>query len=143
MPNKQVYDINAQWDDPYERRPEARSVGRFSAKFRVKVYVQTSRGNLVGPGLVQDLSISGISVITKHELKRGQRVTIKIPTTLCPESMGMPRAFTGQADTVRIKDLGDKKSLVAFKFLPELAENMEFVVFLDYLGSISSVMTSP
>lgn len=143
VPNKQVYDLNADWDDPYDRRPEARNVGRFSTKFRVKIYVETPRGTLVGPGIVNDLSISGMCLVTKHELKRGQRITVKIPTAVCPDSMGMPRAFTGQADTVRIKNLGENRSLVALKFLPELSENMEFVVFLDYLSSIASVMTSP
>lgn len=144
MARRMAYDVNAPWDDPCEKKDERRIASRAHSQFKITVTVErTSTAlQLVGPGLVKDLSDTGVLMLTKHQLHAGQQVTLIIPTNFCPDSMGMPEAFLGPAEVIRVKPVDERRNLSALHFGPALSNNMEFAVFLEYLRSVSAMMTA-
>lgn len=142
---KTPYNIHAEWDDPYDHQRERRISARLKAKFRLSLSVDSGNGpgHLVGPGIVQNMSEGGVSVLTKHSLRPGQTVHIEVPTHFCPPDMCLPDRFEGEGDVIRVDDLGERKSLVGIRLGEAFSENMEFAVFVDYVRSVSKVMSSP
>lgn len=144
MPNRQRYDINAEWDDPFEHRTERRAAKRYRSKFKLKVSVpiEGTGEQLIGLSILRDLSFQGGNIQTKHDLEEGQRVNLAFPTAICPKEMGMPRSFWGPA-TVKHKHAADNGSWrVGVQFGEAFLENMLFARFVEYLQSLSAVMTS-
>ena len=143
MAQRQIYDVNAEWDDPFERTSERRASSRPESKCKLSLTVDApEKGRLVGPALAGEMSVHGAKVITKHKLEVGQRVTVAIPTDLCPPSMGLPKAFMGTGEVIRVEASDDRKMLAAISFGDTFTGNMEFAVFVEYLYSISAVLTS-
>ena len=136
------YDINAEWDDPYERQAERRTVRRFPAKYKVRISVplENQQGQLVGVSVVRDVSLRGILVQTKHELAVGQRIKLAIPTKGCTPDMMMPRSFWGMVDVRHLRVSG-ADTLVGLVFGEEFLQDMDFARFIEYLQSLSSVMS--
>ncbi len=95
---------------------------------------------MVGPCVVQDISLGGVNALTKHKLTLGQTVQLAIPTAKCPPGMCLPEEFIGPAKVVRIAPIDTGRSIVALRFSDELQNNMEFAVFIDFLESVSRVM---
>ena len=143
MAQRQIYDVNAEWDDPFERTSERRASSRYKSKFKISLSVDDpEKGRLVGPALARNISVHGAKVITKHKLKVGQSVTVAIPTDLCPASMGLPKAFMGTGEVIRAEASDEGKMLAAISFGDNFTGNMEFAVFVEYLYSISAVLSS-
>lgn len=144
MSPRQAYNIDAEWDDPFERQAEQRASGRCRAAFKLTITADDERlkGRLVGPGLVKNMSLTGAFLVTKHRLEPGQRVTVAISTDFCPDHMGLPGAFIGPAEVVRLEPSQGRTVLVGLQFGEVFSENMDFAVFQDYLQSISQVMAS-
>lgn len=133
------YDVNARWDDPWERREEHRTAARCRADLRIKLTVEDKhlRGVLTGPGLVNNVSLTGACVLTKHRVTPGQIVMADMPADCCPEHMGLPKAFVGPVEVVRVQAVDERKSLVGLRFGEPLSQNIEFAVFIDYLRTIA------
>ncbi len=145
MARRRAYDVDVPWDDPFEQREEHRSSKRFKLRIKVSVSVDLSGvgRSLVGPLLVENISLTGLCGVTKHSLHPGQRITIALPTDMCPVSMGMPAAFLGMAEVVRVKNLEDRKQAAAFRFDSSLSQSIEFAVFVNYLQSLAPMLSAP
>jgi hypothetical protein len=133
------YNVEAQWDDPFEPRDERRGNERLSIKLKVLISVsaEDSRHTLRGPGIVADLSQNGMFVITKHVLKPLQRIMLEIPTHMSLASGCLPEAFVGTATVVRVQQLNEKRYAVALQFGEVFSQNMEFALF------VKSLQTTP
>lgn len=144
MARRKRYDIHAEWDDPFERKTDRRLSRRWKSNFTFSVTVDDGRAKrrMVGPAVLLNASMGGGLALTKHDLRKGQRVLSSFPTDFCPESMGMPREFQGHAEVMRVEAVDERKRLVGLRFGPAFTENMEFGVFMEYVQSISSVMAS-
>ena len=144
MPNKQRYDINAEWDDPTEHSSERRSVSRYKTKYKIKVStpVKESSEYLVGVSVLRNLSMRGAFVQTKHDLDVGDRPSVAVHTEVCPKEMGMPRAFWGPVEVRHRQEGKNGTVLVGVSFGEGLIQDMEFARFIEYLLSISSVMST-
>ena len=142
MLHRAKYDVDAQWDDPFERQEDRRDSLRYASNFRITVFVEGAvpGRRLKGPGLVKDVSLSGVRFLTKHQLAAGQEVSLALPTDICPDSMGLPSAFLGPARVIRVLNVDDRRRVAGLKFGDALSMNMDFAVFMEYLCSISSVM---
>jgi len=142
MQRRPRYDIDAQWDDPFEHREEHRGAERFSFALKVTIAAvdQSSGQRLVGPGLTQNLSLAGACLRTKHRLVPGQQVEVSFPTAMCPDTMYLPQSFVGPAQVKRVTELSGRLREVALRFDDSLAQNIEFGMFIDHLLAISSVM---
>jgi hypothetical protein len=133
------YDIDAEWDDPYERARERRKTPRCTTSFMMKIAVRTSESAspLVGPARIQDVSTTGVRCLTKHKLAPGENVQVAVPTGEFPDLRGLPKAFVGTARVVRSQRVDDAHSMLSMKFGPEIAEDMDFSVFWDHLNTLS------
>lgn len=145
MSPRHAYDLEAEWVDPYDAHEEKRDDERFKVSFKVNITVKDEhlKGTLVGPGVVRDISLASVYVLTKHQLTVGLTVRLAVPTNVCPPSMGLPKAFLGPGEIVRVTPLDERRNLVAIRFGDAFTENMEFAVFMDHLRSLSTVMTPP
>ena len=138
------YNVDAAWIDPSERKSELRVSSRSKSRFliTIKVRHEPTGKNLVGPGKVFDISGDGVLVVTKHELRQGQPVSLAISTEFCAESLGLPAEFTGPGHVVRVSEIEDRRSLVAIRFAQPLRDNLEFAAFIEYARSLGDVMTA-
>lgn len=134
---RRSYNVDAPWFDPFETRRENRSAPRFEMPMKITLAVEdpVRKGQLVGPGLVGDISMSGVSVRTKHNLSKQQKVTVAISTDMCSEDLCVAKAFVGSA-TVRRVESGDGTQIRAgLQFGDSLIQNIEFAMFIDHLQS--------
>ena len=131
------YNVDVPWFDPFETRRESRSAPRFEMPMKITLAVEdpVRKGQLVGPGLVNDLSMSGMSVLTKHSLSAQQRVTVAIPTDMCSEDLCLAKAFVGPATVRRVEARDGTRIHAALQFDEALFQNIEFVMFIDHLQS--------
>lgn len=143
MSPRTPYDVDAAWDDPFERANDRRAATRCRAAFLIKIaaHVPESKTPLVGPGRIEDLSIYGLRCVTKHRLTQGEVVQVAIPTKEFPEASNMPRSFVGSARVIRIAMQDDAHSVVSLQFDAEFASDMNFTLFWDYLNALSAVNT--
>ena len=132
---RQHYDVDAPWFDPFETRLENRGAERFELPIKINVVVDepARKGQFVGPGLVNDISLSGISLETKHHLTVGQTVTLAIPTNSCPDDLCLANAFVGPATVCRVEPREGTRIRAGLTFGEPLLQNIEFVIFVDYL----------
>jgi hypothetical protein len=137
------YAVDKAWDDPYEHVDERRNAPRVRCRFKLSIAADEAERNrrVVGPGLVRDISLTGILLVTKHSLKPEQRVQLEVPTLGCVDSMCLPDSFEGTAEVIRSNELEGGKSDVALRFGEDLSQNMEFAIFIDALMTVSRVMT--
>lgn len=143
MGQRFAYDIDSDWDDPFEKAPERRSCQRvpFSIVLSVRVQVVGDPRPLVGPARAEDLSLTGVLALTKHQLHVGQRVMLSIPTEDLGLELGLPTAFVGAADVVRIIPVDGRLIKAAFHFTEALRSNMDLAVYVNALGQIGPVWT--
>lgn len=141
MPDTPSYDVNAVWDDPYDRPPERRGESRFDIrlKIRIGVGVDDSEKLLVGIARVRNISTQGLYCLTKHRLKVGQEVKLQFFTQGCPTDSGIAKQIYGTGRVVRVDPVDKRRSNVALQFDKNLSENIEFAIFADYLRSVSGV----
>ncbi len=144
MPSGIKYDLDAVWDDPYERARDRRKSPRCNTNFLMKIAVRTSETSvpLVGPGRVQDVSTTGIRCLTKHNLAPGEQVQVAVPTREFPDVKGLPKSFVGSARVVRTYRVDDVHNVLSLKFGPEITEDMDFNLFWDHLNARSSLETA-
>ena len=144
MPNRQIYDIHAEWDDPYDRPPEHRKARRCAARFVIKVALESmlARAPLVGPSVVKNISTQGIYFLTKHRLTPGQQVKLRIPTREVPGATGLPEAFMGGGRVVRVEAVDNKRSHVAVRLHDGLANDVDWAVFVDFLESMAPLQSN-
>jgi len=135
------YDVNVTWDDPFERPVERRGGKRFNFKARVNITAERDGNShhIVGPGLIRNMSQSGMYLVTKHRLKPSQWVTLTIPTKHVRDIMCVPEAFVGPAEVVRVEGDREGRSNVALRYGGALTSNMEFVLFLEQLENMATV----
>lgn len=133
------YDVNASWDDPFERRHERRSRPRTPARFTVKIAVNLANKSapLVGPGVVDDISPVGLRCRTKHRLSPGQPVQLLISTQELPQDLGLPKGFMGTAQVIRTNPLEDSVSEVSLKFDESLRDDINLAVFVEHFHTLS------
>ncbi len=141
MRDKPSYDIDAVWDDPFDRPPERRAEARFEVKlkFKIAVNVADNEKPLVGVGRVIKISTQGVYCLTKHRLRVGQEVKLQFFSQGCPTDSGVARQLFGTGRIVRIDSVDERRSNVAIQFDECLSENIEFAIFADYLKSISGI----
>ena len=98
------YDVNAAWDDPFERRVERREEKRAGVPLEINISVERSGLGVARTrkAAVKDISLSGIQVATDEKLIPGQLVGLTIPTTLCRENLCLPEAFVGPGPCVAV-----------------------------------------
>lgn len=132
------YNVNATWDDPYDHLDERRESERFDFRIKLSIAVNHdgSRSRLVGPGIVRNVSLSGASLVTKHALVPGQRITLAIPTKRFKMAEILPAYFMGTADVVRVERRDDGTMRAAIKFGEAFTQNMDFSVFIRSLHSV-------
>jgi len=135
------YDVQAEWDDPFERHEERRSSERAEVRIRVSIAakVEGHTALLKGPGIVRNISPTGMCLVTKHVLEPGQQVTLQIPTESCPSELCLPEAFEGTAEVVRVLPDEKNRMVAAFRFGDDLAGNMEFAMFVERIQELARV----
>lgn len=130
------YDIESDWDDPFEKVDERRQVPRFNAnntKIMIAVESGSARRNLVGPGILHDMSEGGIYCVTKHHLAEGHDVTLRFGTEMCPAEMCLPKSFYGAGKVIRTAPDEEDRMFAGIMFGNELKQNMEFSLFVQHL----------
>lgn len=144
MKRKSKYNIDAKWDDPYERRAERRTRERCVEQFRIKMGVQIDghKNLLVGPALVENVSQSGMLCKTKHTLHEGQEVHLSIPTRDYVKSQDFPMRYIGSAQVTRIESVDGNVMEVALDFGVDLSEDMSFSLFIEALHSVADLKAS-
>ena len=144
MPNKIKYDLNAEWDDPFEHLEDRRASGRCLEEFKIKIAVQVANHAepLVGQAVVQNISLCGLFCRTKHHLTVGQDVQLAIYTEDYPAKQPLPRKFIGTAKVIRINEHEGDSQNVGLEFGTDLAENMTFTLFIENLRTISGMKTA-
>jgi len=129
------YEIDSEWDDPFDHVEERRALPRFPTDLKVMIALESgsARRKLVGPGVLTDMSGSGFQCRTKHQLRPGNELTIRFPTKGCPAELCLPKSFYGPAKVVRAA-LGDNDVVTAgIEFGEPLTQNMEFAVYVRQL----------
>ena len=144
MSHQPAYDINAEWIDPTEPRQEHRLGTRFPIQLKLGITVESGgkKRHLIGPGIVINISSTGARVLTKHNLAKGQTISLAIPTTYCPESMALPEAFMGTAKAIWTTPQENDTNITALAFNPQFKQNMEFLVFIEHLQIVSKTMAT-
>lgn len=138
------YDVNASWDDPYERRNERRQVGRTPVNLKIKIAVDLANkpAPLVGPGVVDDISPTGLRCRTKHSLTAGQFVKIQIPTKDMPSELGLPKGFIGAAQVTRAEQRDGGICEVAVRFDEDLRTDIHLAIFVEHLQTMGRVASA-
>ena len=133
------YDVNASWDDPYERALERRAVARTPIRFKIKIAVSLANkpAPLVGPAVVCDISPTGLRCWTKHRLAPGQPVRLSLPTRDCPAELGLPKKFLGGAQVVRSNFVENEVSDLALRFDEDLRDDIHLAVFVEHLTTLA------
>ena len=140
MPNRTKYDVNAEWDDPFDHLDERRASARCQEEFKIKIAIQVANHAepLVGEAVVQNISLNGLFCKTKHNLSVDQEVQLAIHTQDYPASQPLPRKFIGSARVIRIVE-EDEVQKVGLAFGVDLAENMTFTLFIENLRRLSQM----
>lgn len=140
------YDVDAKWDDPYERTPppENRASKRIMLAFKISigVNVKGSERPLVGPGLVENMSSSGALCVTKHRLRVGQPVMVRISTELADDAPGLPKFFMDTGVVMRVDSLDAQRCRVAIQFQEALSQDIQFALFIDRLQGLADLHSS-
>lgn len=141
MKRKSKYNIDEQWDDPFERQEERRKAERCVEEFKIKIGVEVEGHDklLVGDGIVVNISQAGMLCRTKHNLKVGQEIQLAIPTKEYSTDKNFPIKFTGMGSINRTKAITDSVNEVGIFFKSELAQDMAFSIFIESLQSIASL----
>jgi len=141
MKRKSKYNIDEQWDDPFERQEERRKAERCVEEFKIKIGVEVEGHDklLVGDGIVVNISQAGMLCRTKHNLKVGQEIQLAIPTKEYSTDKKFPLKFTGMGSINRTKAITDSVNEVGIFFKSELAQDMAFSIFIESLQSIASL----
>ncbi len=113
-----------------------REFDRMKVGFKVSVSIdEPARGRtLITPAVVHDISRGGVLIETRQDLYPGQRVSVSIPTEICPDRLSLPRALNGQADVVHARHGAGHRSCAGLRFCESLRCLPEFTAFLDYLS---------
>lgn len=117
------------------RHVERRKAERINAGFKVNLGEDEFTGDQAANhlGLLKDISLLGACVATRHRFTPGEHITVTIPTQGCPNDIGLPARFDGQATVQRVHIRPDRTLLVAMRFGPSLAQNTDFAVYMAYL----------
>ena len=144
MANKIKYNVDAEWDDPFEHLKDRRASTRCTEEFKIKIAVQVANHSepLVGQAMVQNISLCGLFCRTKHHLTVDQKVQLAIYTEDYPTDQPLPRKFIGTAKVIRLKVLEDDLQEVGLKFGNDLAEDMNFTLFIENLRTLSGLKTA-
>lgn len=145
MSKRQPYDIEATWDDPTERPPERRHAKRIPTHVAVKLALVVAEKSqpLVGQGIADNISVSGMYCRSKHSVAAGQPVEVYINLRECPRSMGLPRALMGSGHIIWVKPEGEKVLGTAIRFDEDLSDDINLAIFVDYLGTLVRAQTPP
>ena len=143
MSDSPNYDVNAVWDDPFDRPPERRAEVRFDIRLKIKIAVEVPNRDkpLVGIGRIHNVSTQGVYCLTKHKLTIGQEVKLQFFTRGCPTDSGIAKQIYGTGLVVRVDPVDERRSNVAIQFAKNLSENIEFAIFADYLRSVSGIQS--
>jgi hypothetical protein len=139
-----LYNVNAEWDDPYDRSENRRESERFDFRIKMSIAVEQAgtRSRLVGPGIVRNLSLTGAYLVTKHHLVPEQRITLAIPTKRYPVVEILPAYFMGTADVTRVEHREDSTIRAAIKFGEAFTQNMDFSVFIRALQAVRHTLAA-
>jgi len=135
------YDIDAQWDDPFEPRSEKRGATRVPGDLGIKIGVMLANHGvpLVGPGKLKDMSSTGLLCHTKHRLSPGQMAMLRIPTKTLASDLGLPKYLFGNARVVRTEAIAGDLSATAFHFADDFASDITLDIFVTHLPAVSGV----
>ncbi len=127
--NESVFQSLNKGGDVEKRQAERVKVG-------LKVMLKADNPITIGPAITCDVSQGGACVTTRHTLQPGQHIDITIPTRTCPEELGLPQELRGRAVVQRVEDMGNHTRKAALRFLPNLAQSMEFAFFMAFLSGV-------
>jgi len=138
------YDVDREWDDPFDHRGDRRGSERCRVPLRVRISADAPDGKRRGhgPGLVEDISLTGALVTTKHELRPGQRIEITVPTEPFREGLCVPDEFAGTAEVVRVRPGEGRVRHAGIRFGGEFATSIEFAMFHEQLRQVSGIVVS-
>ncbi len=133
------YDIESDWDDPFEHRDEQRKTRRFESDLKIMIALESgsARRNLVGPGILRDMSEGGVFCVTKHQLSPGNDLTLRFSTEMCPPDMCLPKTFYGSAKVVRTEPDAEDRMFAGIAFGDALMQNMEFSLYVQHLEALA------
>lgn len=145
MSKRTPYNVDAAWDDPTERAADRRHAKRNPTHTSIKLAVQIPDKSepLVGQGIADNISVSGMYCRSKHTVNAGQPVEIYINLRDCPRSMGLPRALMGSGHIMWVKSEGEKVLGTAIRFDEDLSDDINLAIFVDYLGTLARANTPP
>lgn len=137
--NRPRYDLNATWDDPFERRADRRSSPRVRTEFRSELSVRAehARGRFVGPALVQNLSLTSLCTITKHALQPGQRVELRFATDALDVDDVLAEEFRAECRVLRVEPMDGRRNIVVLALPKSLTDDMEFARFFRQIETPS------
>ncbi|HIJ65576.1 MAG TPA: PilZ domain-containing protein [Candidatus Hydrogenedentes bacterium] len=143
MARRSPYDTSAVWDDPYDAPDNKREASRFNVRMKVVLAVDCPErgGQLIGDGVVKNISQSGVQVHTKHALEPGQRIVLSVPTDMLGGEMLLPETFSGMVDVQRVEPVDGRVRVAALRFSEDFTQNMDFVVFIDNLHAVAGLMS--
>jgi hypothetical protein len=81
----------------------------------------------------QDISASGIRLVTDLPMVPGEEISVAIPTRGCPSELGLPLTLEGKAVAKRVRTLAGNRHVVALAFHDALAQSMEMALYMAYL----------
>ena len=138
--SKPIYDINAEWYDPFESKEERRSAARVAAELQAEITVRATekRGRMIGPALGEDISLTGMRTVTKHQLIPGQSVKLRIATDGIEVPEVMAREFETECQVLRVRPLGRRHNQVVLRFSVSLTNDMDFALFVQAMHSRSA-----
>lgn len=138
--NKPRYDIDAEWDDPFDSKEERRATARVEAELRAQITVRATdkRGRMVGPAMGEDISISGMRTVTKHQLAPGQTVKLRIDTDGIDVPEVIAREFEGECRVLRVQRIGRRHNRVVLQFSDALSNDMDFALFVQAMQTQSA-----
>lgn len=144
MVARRAYDVSEHWDDPYDRRPELRSPVRCATNFKAYFVPQVPGGKPLRRTKVifQSVSTTGAYLLTAQRVTVGQSVHVRILTDFCPEHLGFPSEFSGTCRVTRVDVARKDRYRVALRFGERFNQSMDFTLFLDYLNSVSGLMSA-
>lgn len=81
----------------------------------------------------QDISASGVRIVTECAVAPGEEVSVSIPTRGCPPELGLPALIEGKAVARRVSAGEGNRQVVALAFHEALAQSMEMALYMAYL----------
>lgn len=111
-----------------------RQAERLKVCCKLEVVAPVGRGRVEArPALTVDISASGLSANTTHDLCAGGSVEVVLNTGEASAALGLPEALCAHANVCRVEAQAGGWRRVALSFAPAFAQSMEMALYMAYL----------